>query len=87
MCAPYPHPMSQTLLAEVVEERDSVEELNDICEVLMELSGCSKVRDETVETQANYTKLLTSVQGNANWTLYIYVVLQLNVFLMLCRNM
>lgn len=55
--------ISQTLLAEVVAERDSVEELNDICEILMEHSGCSKVRDETVETQANYTKLLTSVQG------------------------
>lgn len=63
---PSPHKSPQTLLSEVVAERDSVEELNDICEILMEHSGCSKVRDETVETQANYTKLLTSVQGNSS---------------------
>lgn len=54
----------QKLLNEIVAERDSVEELNDKCEVLMEHSACSRVRDQTVETQANYTKLLTSVQGN-----------------------
>lgn len=60
---------SQKLLDEVVAERDSVEELNDICEVLMEHSGCAKVRDQTVETQANYTKLLTAVQGNDIWIL------------------
>lgn len=69
MCVPlyFPqmviHNVVQTLLSDVVAERDNVEELNDICEVLMEHSGCAKVRDETVETQANYTKLLTSVQG------------------------
>lgn len=50
-------------MAEIVAEQDSVEELNDVCEVLMEHSACSRVRDQTVETQSNYTKLLTSVQG------------------------
>lgn len=53
----------QQLLADIVAERDSVEDLNDVCEVLMEHSACTRVRDQTVETQANYTKLLTSVQG------------------------
>lgn len=40
-----------------------MEELNDACEILMEHSACTRVRDQTVETQANYTKLLTSAQG------------------------
>lgn len=53
----------QQLLADILAERDSVEDLNDVCEVLMEHSACTRVRDQTVETQANYTKLLTSVQG------------------------
>lgn len=44
-------------------EQDTVEELNDACEVLVEHSACSRVRDQTVEMQANYTKLLTAVQG------------------------
>lgn len=51
------------MLKEVIEEKDNVEELNDQCELLMEQTACSRVRDETIETQANYTKLLTSAQG------------------------
>jgi len=39
-----------------------MEELNDRCEVLMELSACSWVRDSTVQLQATYTNLLTTVQ-------------------------
>lgn len=56
-------PNEQQLLADVVAERDAVEDLNDVCEVLMDQSACARVRDQTVATQANYTKLLTSVQG------------------------
>ncbi|KAL5279677.1 hypothetical protein ACFFRR_003964 [Megaselia abdita] len=54
---------AKNLLKEVIEEKDNVEELNDQCELLMEQTACSRVRDETIETQANYTKLLTSAQG------------------------
>lgn len=53
----------QKLLEEVVAEKDNVEDLNDACELLMEHSACSRVRDQTVDTQANYTKLLTNAQG------------------------
>uniref|UniRef100_A0A1B0C1F9 KASH domain-containing protein n=1 Tax=Glossina palpalis gambiensis TaxID=67801 RepID=A0A1B0C1F9_9MUSC len=51
------------LLQEVVAEKENVEELNDTCELLMERSACSRVRDQTVDTQAKYTKLLTNTQG------------------------
>lgn len=44
-------------------EKDNVEDLNDNCELLMEQSACTRIRDQTIETQANYTKLLTSAQG------------------------
>ncbi|XP_037820489.1 nesprin-1-like, partial [Lucilia sericata] len=54
---------AKKLLEEVVAEKDNVEDLNDACELLMEHSACSRVRDQTVDTQANYTKLLTSAQG------------------------
>nr|XP_016945201.1 nesprin-1 isoform X29 [Drosophila suzukii] len=51
------------LLEEVLAEKDNVEDLNDNCELLMEQSACTRIRDQTIETQANYTKLLTSAQG------------------------
>ncbi|CAD6999864.1 unnamed protein product [Ceratitis capitata] len=54
---------AKNLLEEVVAEKDNVEDLNDACELLMEHSACTRVRDQTVETQANYTKLLTLAQG------------------------
>lgn len=54
---------AQKLLEEVVAEKDNVEDLNDGCELLMEHSACTRVRDQTVETQSNYTKLLTLAQG------------------------
>jgi len=52
----------QTLLEEAVYQKVVMEELNDRCEVLMELSACSWVRDSTVQLQATYTNLLTTVQ-------------------------
>lgn len=51
------------LLDEVVAQKLVMEELNDRCESLMELSACSWVRDQTVQMQGAYTNLLTSVQG------------------------
>lgn len=51
------------LLDEVVAQKIVMEELNDRCESLMELSACSWVRDQTVQMQGAYTNLLTSVQG------------------------
>lgn len=47
----------------MLAERENVEDLNDNCELLMEQSACTRIRDQTIETQANYTKLLTSAQG------------------------
>ncbi|EDW28702.1 GL18807 [Drosophila persimilis] len=54
---------AKKLLEEVLAEKDNVEDLNDNCELLMEQSACTRIRDQTIETQANYTKLLTSAQG------------------------
>lgn len=51
------------LLEEVIAQKVNVEELSDRCELLMELSACSWVRDETVQLQSAYTALLTAVQG------------------------
>lgn len=42
---------------------DSIEELTDACEVLVEVSACSKVRDQTIDVQSNYSKLVTTAQG------------------------
>lgn len=53
----------RALLEEVQAQKPSVEELNDRCEALMELSAFPGVRDETVQLQSAYTNLLTSVQG------------------------
>lgn len=47
----------------MLAEKENVEDLNDNCELLMEQSACTRIRDQTIETQANYTKLLTAAQG------------------------
>lgn len=57
----------QKLLAEIVAYGDSIEELNDACEALVELSACSKVRDQTIEAQSNYSRLVTLAQGKPNF--------------------
>lgn len=51
------------MLAEISAYGDSIEELNDICENLVEISAYSKARDQTVEPQMKYSKLLTDTQG------------------------
>ncbi|XP_068085330.1 muscle-specific protein 300 kDa [Anabrus simplex] len=53
----------RALLQEAVQQKVVMEELNDRCEALMELSACSWVRDQTVQLQGAYTNLLTIVQG------------------------
>lgn len=40
-----------------------MEELNDMCEILMEKCACSWIRDQTNETQEKYSNLLSQVQG------------------------
>lgn len=49
----------------IVTKKNSIEELNDICEALMEKCACSIVRDRTVELQKSYSSLLVNLQGKA----------------------
>ncbi|KAF5292003.1 hypothetical protein FQA39_LY14120 [Lamprigera yunnana] len=51
------------LLNEIVSQKGKLEDLNDYCETLMELSSCGWVRDQTVQVQGAYTNLLTNAQG------------------------
>ncbi|GBO98724.1 Nesprin-1 [Eumeta japonica] len=51
------------LLAEAVGHKHVLEELNDRCENLMELSACAWVREKSVNLQTEYTTLLTKIQG------------------------
>lgn len=51
------------LLEEAIAKKSVLEELNDRCENLMELSACSWVRDQTVQLQSKYSNLLTAIQG------------------------
>ncbi|XP_071454288.1 muscle-specific protein 300 kDa-like [Hetaerina americana] len=53
----------RALLLEALQHKPLMEELNDRCEILMELSACSWVRDQSVQLQGSYTNLLTTVQG------------------------
>lgn len=50
-------------LQEIVNQNVSIEELTDRCELLMELSACNWVRDDTLKIQSSYTTLLTTTQG------------------------
>jgi len=50
-------------LQEIVNQNLSIEELTDRCELLMEMSACNWVRDDTLKIQSSYTTLLTTTQG------------------------
>lgn len=50
------------LLDGIVSQKPKMEDLNDYCESLMELSACSWIRDQTVQLQGAYTNLLTNAQ-------------------------
>jgi nesprin-1 len=65
----------QALLQEANQNKVVMEELNDRCEVLMELSACGWVRDHTVALQGAYTNALTTAQVNhcIKFTLDIYL--------------
>ena len=51
------------LVEEAIRQKPVLEELNDKCEALLEMSACSWARDKTVQLQSMYTALLTEVQG------------------------
>lgn len=51
------------LLKEAEGQKAWMEDLNDKCEILMELSTCNRVRAETVQLQAGYTAVVGNVQG------------------------
>ena len=51
------------LVEEAMNQKPVLEDLNDKCESLMELSACSWARDNTVQLQSAYTCLLTDAQG------------------------
>lgn len=51
------------LLKEAESQKAWMEDVNDRCEILMELSTCSRVREETVQLQAAYTAVLGNVQS------------------------
>jgi hypothetical protein len=50
-------------LQEIEAFKDVMEELNEICEILMEKCACSWVRDKTNELQDKYSALLSQSQG------------------------
>ena len=52
----------QTLLIEANTMKMKLELLNDRCEILMEYSTYSPVRDDTVKLQATYTNVLANLQ-------------------------
>ena len=58
----------KTLLAEAQKQKYDMEAMNDKCEILMEYCSRPDIRDQTVNTQAAYTNLLTTVQGLVNRT-------------------
>jgi hypothetical protein len=61
------HNFAQKYLDVILTKKGTVEELNDVCEILMEKSACSTVRDHTVAIQKSYSGLLDKTQGK--WAL------------------
>jgi nesprin-1 len=53
----------KNLLKDANTQRYEMENLSDKCEVLMEFSACSHVRDLTVNAQAAYSNLYSTVQS------------------------
>ncbi|XP_043492348.1 nesprin-1 [Polistes fuscatus] len=51
------------LVDEAVEQKPVLEDLNDKCEALLEMSAWSLARDKTVQLQSSYTSLLTDAQS------------------------
>lgn len=53
----------KNLVEEAIRQKPVLEELNDKCEMLMEMSACNWAREKTVQLQSAYTGLLTDAQG------------------------
>lgn len=53
----------KSLVEEAIRQKPILEDLNDKCEVLMEMSACNWAREKTVQLQSAYTGLLTDAQG------------------------
>lgn len=51
------------LVDEIIKHKPVLEDLNDKCEALLEITACSWARDKTVQLQSVYTSLLTDAQG------------------------
>ncbi|XP_046474495.1 muscle-specific protein 300 kDa isoform X6 [Neodiprion pinetum] len=51
------------IVEEAVRQKPILEDLNDKCEALLEVSACSWARDKTVQLQSAYTTLLTEAQS------------------------
>ncbi|GAB0095245.1 nesprin-1 [Sergentomyia squamirostris] len=51
------------ILEDVQGQRENMEDLSDCCEILMEQSACTWVRDKTVDLQGRYSQLLNSAQA------------------------
>ncbi|KAK2588097.1 hypothetical protein KPH14_004158 [Odynerus spinipes] len=51
------------LVDEAIEQKAILEDLNDKCEALLEMSAWSLARDQTVQLQSAYTLLLTDAQS------------------------
>lgn len=53
----------KNLVEEAIRQKPVLEDLNDKCEILMEMSACNWAREKTVQLQSAYTGLLTDAQG------------------------
>ncbi|XP_032455805.1 nesprin-1 isoform X11 [Nasonia vitripennis] len=53
----------KNLVDEAIRQKPILEDLNDKCELLMELSACNWAREKTVQLQSAYTALLTDAQS------------------------
>jgi nesprin-1 len=53
---------ARALLHDASKEKYELESLNDKCEILMELSARSEIRDQTFNSQAAYSNLYTATQ-------------------------
>lgn len=67
-------------LQETINQNVSIEELTDRCELLMELSACNWVRDDTLKIQSSYTALLTTIQGLVFFINNIFIIYDNNLF-------
>jgi hypothetical protein len=71
--------------------KDVMEELNEICEILMEKCACSWVRDQTNETHEKYSALMTQIQGkiaipNCSVKSIFYFLIDPNLFYFILQH-